>query len=174
MSVRYGVNLQPKKMNDIITFVKAVIIGVLSELLAFFAPIEGNFISLVWLFALNFLFGMLADVLVGREFSMRKAIACITHATMFFALCASLYGIGFYQHLREEMLTQCVSSFCWILIYCYSTNIVRNIRAVLRVETPAYRTVDLLYSVLTLAFVKTLPFMAEILKQRKEERDANK
>ena len=45
-------------MNDFITYVKAIIIGAISELLAFFAPIEGNFISLVWLFALNFLFGM--------------------------------------------------------------------------------------------------------------------
>ena len=161
-------------MSDIITYVKALIIGAVAELLSFFAPIEGNFISLVWLFALNFVFGMLADVLMGRDFSMRKAIACITHAAMFFALCASLYGIGYFQNLREEMLTQCVSSFCWILIYCYSTNIVRNIRSELQAETPAYKAVDMLYNVLTLAFVKALPFMAEILKQRKEEKNANK
>ena len=161
-------------MNDFITFVKAAIIGIVSEMLAFFAPIEGNFIAMVWLFALNFLFGMLADVLAGREFSMRKAIACITHATMFFTLCASLYGIGYFQNMCEEVLNQCVSSFCWILVYCYSTNIVRNIRSVLRNETPAYKAIDLLYSALTLAFVKTLPFVAEIIKQRKEDRNADK
>lgn len=161
-------------MSDFVTYVKAMIIGALSELLAFFAPIGGNFIAMVWLFALNFLFGMLADVLAGRDFSMRKAIACISHATLFFALCASLYGIGHFQNVGDEMLNQCVSSFCWILVYCYSTNIVRNIRSVLRNDTPAYRTLDLLYSALTLAFVKALPFVAEILKQRKEERDANK
>ena len=113
-------------------------------MLAFFAPIENNFIALVWLFALNFLFGLLSDVLRGNDFSMRKAITCLTHATMFFALCASLYGIGHFQNVCEEMLNQCVSSFCWILVYCYSTNIVRNIRCVLRTETPAYRTLDLL------------------------------
>ena len=162
------------RMSDFVTYVKAIIIGAISELLAFFAPIEGNFISLVWLFALNFLFGMLADVLAGRDFSMRKAISCITHATMFFALCASLYGIGYFQSMNAEVLHQCVSSFCWILIYCYSTNIVRNVRCMLRNDTPAYRAVDLLYNVLTLAFVKALPFMEEILKQRKEDRNANK
>ena len=161
-------------MNDFITFVKAAIIGLLSELFAFFAPIGGNFIAMVWLFALNFLFGMLADIVAGRDFSMRKAITCITHATLFFALCASLYGIGYFQNVCEEMLNQCVSSFCWILVYCYSTNIVRNIRCVLRSETPAYKTVDLLYNVLTLAFIKALPFMADIIKQRKEERNADK
>ncbi len=161
-------------MNDFITFIKAAIIGVLSELLAFFAPIEGNFIALVWLFGLNFLFGLLSDVLRGRDFSMRKAITCITHAAMFFALCASLFGIGYFQNVCEEMLNQCVSSFCWILVYCYSTNIVRNIRSVLRCDTPAYKAMDLLYSTLTLAFVKALPFVAEIIKQRKEERDADK
>ena len=161
-------------MNDLITFIKAAIIGILSELFAFFAPIESNFVALVWLFVLNFLFGLFADVISGRDFSMRKAISCLTHAAMFFTLCASLYGIGYFQNMCAEVLHQCVSSFCWILIYCYSTNIVRNIRAVLRVETPAYRAVDLLYSVLTLAFVKTLPFMADILKQRKEDRNANK
>ena len=48
-------------MSDFVTYVKVIIIGAISELLAFFAPIEENFISLVWLFALNFLFGMLAD-----------------------------------------------------------------------------------------------------------------
>ena len=114
-------------MNDIVTFTKAAIIGLVSEMLAFFAPIENNFIALVWLFAMNFLFGLLSDILRGKDFSMRKAIACLTHATMFFALCASLYGIGHFQNVCEEMLNQCVSSFCWILVYCYSTNIVRNI-----------------------------------------------
>lgn len=161
-------------MNDSITFIKATIIGIVSELFAFFAPIENNFVALVWLFALNFVFGLLADALNGREFSMRKAVACVTHATMFFALCASLYGIGFYQKMCTDVLHQCVSSFCWILIYCYSTNIVRNVRSVLRHDTPAYRTIDLLYSTLTLAFVKALPFVGEILKQRKEEMHAGK
>lgn len=161
-------------MSDVITFVKAMIIGVVSELLSFFAPIENNFLALVWLFALNFIFGMLADIFAGRDFSMRKAITCVTHATLFFVLCASLYGIGHYQEVSNEVLHQCVSSFCWILVYCYSTNIVRNVRSVLRPDTPAYRATDLLYSTLTLAFVKALPFVGEILKQRKEEKNGNK
>ena len=161
-------------MSDIVTFIKAMIIGIVSELLAFFAPIGDNFVAMVWLFALNFLFGLLADILAGRDFSMRKAITCITHATLFFALCASLYGIGYYQHMRNEVLQQCVSSFCWILVYCYSTNIVRNVRSMLLHETPAYKALDLLYSTLTLAFVKALPFVGEILKQKREERHENK
>ena len=155
-------------MNDFITFVKAMIIGIVSELFAFFAPIENNFMALVWLFTLNFLFGMLADILAGREFSMRKAFACISHATLFFALCASLYGIGHYQQMNNEVLHQCVSSFCWILVYCYSTNIVRNVRSLLYNNTPAFKAVDLLYNALTLAFIKSLPIFNEILKQRRE------
>lgn len=161
-------------MSDTITFAKAAIIGLLSEFLAFFAPIENNFIALVWLFALNFLFGLLADVLRGRDFSMRKAIACVSHATLFFSLCASLYGIGYFQNVSEEMLNQCVSSFCWILVYCYSTNIVRNVRSMLRNDVPAYKAVDLLYNALTMAYVKGLPYIAEMLKQRKEERHEDK
>ena len=161
-------------MNDFITYFKAVIIGAISELLAFFAPIENNFIALVWLFVLNFIFGLLTDIIQGKDFSMKKAVACITHATMFFALCASLYGIGYFQHVCNEVLGQCVSSFCWILIYCYSTNIVRNIRGILRKETPAYRTVDLLYGVLTLTFIKTMPFIEEIIKQKKLKRYEDK
>ncbi|MBQ2368395.1 MAG: hypothetical protein II296_08770 [Bacteroidaceae bacterium] len=161
-------------MSDAITFTKAAIIGLLSELLAFFAPIENNFIALVWLFALNFLFGLLADVLRGRDFSMRKAITCITHASLFFALCASLYGIGYFQNVSEEMLNQCVSSFCWILVYCYSTNIVRNIRSVVDKETPAYKALDLVYHTLTMAFVRVLPYIGDIIKQKKEERHGNK
>ena len=161
-------------MSDFVTYVKAMIIGVVSEMLAFFAPIGGNFIAMVWLFALNFLFGMLADVVVGKDFSMKKAIACISHATLFFTLCASVYGIGYFQHVNGGVLEQCVSSFCWILVYSYSTNITRNIRSMLRNDTPAYKAVDLLYNALTLAFVKALPFVAEILKQRKEERNENK
>ena len=161
-------------MSDTITFAKAAIIGLLSEFLAFFAPIENNFIALVWLFALNFLFGLLADVLRGKDFSMKKASACITHASLFFALCASLYGIGYFQNVSEEMLNQCVSSFCWILVYCYSTNIVRNIRSVLDKETPAYKAVDLVYHTLTMAFVKALPYVGDIIKQRKVEKNENK
>lgn len=161
-------------MNDVITFTKAAIIGIVSELLAFFAPIENNYIALVWLFGLNFLFGLLADVLRGKDFSMKKAIACITHASLFFALCASLYGIGYFQNVSEEMLNQCVSSFCWILVYCYSTNIVRNIRSVLDKETPAYKALDLVYHTLTMAFVKALPYIGDIIKQKREEKDENK
>jgi hypothetical protein len=44
----------------------------------------------------------------------------------------------------------------------------------LRNDTPAFKAVDLLYNTLTLAFVKTLPFIEEILKQRKEVRNADK
>ena len=161
-------------MNNVITCVKATIIGVASELMAFFAPIENNFIAMVWLFTLNFFFGLLADVIAGRDFSMKKAIACITHATLFFALCASLYGIGYYQNVCNEVLTQCVSSFCWILVYCYTTNIIRNVRGMLQRDTPAYRAADMLYNTLTLAFVKALPFMSEVLKKRKEERHEGK
>lgn len=167
-------HLKRMTMNDFITFVKAMIIGIMSELFAFFAPIGNNFMALVWLFALNFLFGMLADVLTGRDFSMRKAFTCISHATLFFALCASLYGIGHYQQMNNEVLHQCVSSFCWILVYCYSTNIVRNVRSLLRNTTPAFKAVDLLYSALTLTFVKALPFLGEILNQRKEVKNAYK
>lgn len=161
-------------MSDTITFAKAAIIGLLSEFLAFFAPIENNFIALVWLFAMNFFFGLLSDILRGNDFSMRKAIACLTHATMFFALCASLYGIGHFQNVCEEMLNQCVSSFCWILVYCYSTNIVRNIRSVVDKETPAYKALDLVYHTLTMAFVRVLPYIGDIIKQKKDERHENK
>lgn len=161
-------------MSDTITFAKAAIIGLLSELLAFFSPIENNFIALVWLFGLNFLFGLLADVLRGRDFSMKKAITCITHASLFFALCASLYGIGYFQNASEAMLNQCVSSFCWILVYCYSTNIVRNIRSVVDKETPAYKALDLVYHTLTMAFVRVLPYIGDIIKQKKDERHENK
>lgn len=161
-------------MNDVITFTKAAIIGIVSELLAFFAPIENNFIALVWLFGLNFAFGLLADILRGKDFSMRKAITCITHASLFFALCASLYGIGYFQSVSEDMLNQCVSSFCWILVYCYSTNIVRNIRSVLDKETPAYKALDLVYHTLTMAFVKALPYIGDIIQKRKEEKHEDK
>ena len=161
-------------MSDVITFIKAIIIGAVSELLSFFAPIEDNFLAMVWLFGLNFLFGMLADVLDGREFSAKKAFSCVAHAAVFFVLCASMYGIGHYQSMNNAVLQQCVSSFCWILVYCYSTNIVRNVRSMLRREAPAYKAVDMLYNSLTLAFVKGLPIVGEILKQRKEERNENK
>lgn len=161
-------------MNDIITSIKAAIIGTLSSLFAFFAPIENNFVALVWLFALNFFVGLLADVIAGRDFSLKKAISCLSHAAMFFVLCASLYGIGYYQKMSADVLHQCVSSFCWILIYCYSTNIVRNVRSTIKESSPAYRAADLLYKALTLAFVKTLPFVEEILKQRREERNESK
>ena len=84
-------------------------------------------------------------------------------------VCIDTNGSIWNEHVEE-----CVSSFCWILVYCYSTNIVRNIRSVLQNDTPAYKAMDLLYNALTLAFVKGLPFVAEIIKQRKEERNADK
>ena len=66
-------------------YLKNLLIGLATSVAAYLNPISGDIKSLIALFAVNFLFGLLAGLLVHNEsFSFKKAFRCILEAMAFF------------------------------------------------------------------------------------------
>jgi len=147
---------------------RTLIAGLIAGILGWLEPISGDVFTLIYIFALNFLFGYLADrIAAGNDFSLKKAWRCLTEATLFFLLVVSIYGIGKLKH-QPEAAIQCVSTVAYIVMYFYATNILRNLKQVLRPATPAFRVVDFLYYIVSFEIIHRIPFLSDYLNKKQE------
>ncbi|MBR6140902.1 MAG: phage holin family protein [Bacteroidaceae bacterium] len=148
---------------------RTLIAGFLAGVLGWLEPIAGDVFTLIYIFVLNFFFGYLADRIAnGNDFNLKKAWRCLTEAALFFLLVASIYGIGKMKQ-QPDAAIQCVSTVAYIVIYFYSTNILRNLMQVLKPHTPAFRAVDFLYYILSFEIIRKIPLLGEYLNSKKEE-----
>ena len=93
----------------IMDYFKNLLIGLVTGIAAYLNPISGEIKSLIAVFALNFICGLLTALLINHEsFSFKKAWRCIVEATIFFALVSCIYFIGEHKGNPEGAL-QCVS-----------------------------------------------------------------
>lgn len=146
---------------------RTLIAGFLAGVLGWLEPIAGNVFALVNIFVLNFVFGYLAGRLAnGEDFDFKKAWRCISEAGLFFVIVGSIYTIG---RLKEqpEAAVQCVSTVAYVVIYFYTTNILKNMKKFLRTGTPAYRAVDFLYYLLSFEIIHKIPVLGEYLNNGK-------
>lgn len=151
--------------------VKNGMVALTLALLAFLKPIGGEMASLLLVFVLNFLFGYLSGMIAhGEDFSLKKAVVCIGHATCFFVLCVAVYAIG---RMKGQMggAVQCVSFITYMVLYFYGLNILRNMRGIFREGTPPWRVADALYWILRLKFVERIPGLDSYLNRSKDEKD---
>ena len=153
-------------MNEI----KVIIVNILTAVLGFLSPIQDFMVAIVVLFACNFVFGLTADMVTGGEWSWRKAWRFFTHCFVFFVLAAAVFTCGHYMH-NEGGAVQCVSYICYVTIYIYAVNILRNIRHMLLEGSGMYRVVDILYYILTLKAVDRIPYLSEYLKRTNEKKE---
>lgn len=116
---------------------------------AFVFPIRNEIFGLVLLFAVNFLFGLLADLANHRDWSFKKAFRMFRDAAIFFVMVASIYFLGFLKG-EEAATMQCISFLTYVAIYFYGTNILRNARMVTQEQSTLYRILDFLYYVCSL------------------------
>ena len=71
--------------------VQKMIIGAVACIWAYLDPITGNIKSLVAIFLINFLFGLLDGLISkGESFDFKKAFKCIGEAMTFFLLVSSI------------------------------------------------------------------------------------
>lgn len=151
--------------------VKNVIIGILLAILAYLEPIEGELQTLFLVFFLNFLFGYLSGMVKGEDFSLKKAVVCIGHATVFFVLCAAVYVVG---RLKGQMsgAVQCVSFITYLIMYFYGLNILRNCKKIFKEDTPPWHVVNVLYYILRFKFIEKIPYLSSYLDMSKDEAEA--
>lgn len=145
-------SLNCKKMEQI----KNVIVWILAAVGSYFAPIQSIFLGVVWVFALNFLFGLLNGLIVKDEdFSLKKACICFLEATVLFVLMSSIFFVG-EKIGNPSGALQCITGIVYALIYFYSVNILRNIKGIF----PDNRLIAFLYMVVSIEFVKKIPYLA--------------
>lgn len=152
--------------------IKNMIVGIVLAILAYLEPIDGELKSLFLVFFLNFVFGYLSGMVKGEDFSLKKALLCIGHATIFFILCASVYIIGKAKGQIEGSV-QCVSFITYLVLYFYSLNILRNCKKIFKDGTAPWHVVNTLYFILRFKFIEQLPYLKNYLDMQTEKENHN-
>ena len=148
----------------IMDYFKNLLIGLVTGIAAYLNPISGEIKSLIAVFALNFICGLLTALLINHEsFSFKKAWRCIVEATIFFALVSCIYFIGEHKGNPEGAL-QCVSFITYSVFYFYGVNTLRN----LNILFPESKVIRFLFYVLSFEVVKKIPYMQQFINKEKE------
>lgn len=152
--------------------IRQVLVGIVVAVMAFLKPIEGELSSLFLIFFLNFLFGYLTGSIAnGEKFDIKKAVRCIGEATVFFILCLAVFMLGRFKGADAGAL-QCESFITYVIIYLYSTNILRNLQMLFKKGTTPWMVISFLYYVLRFKFVEKIPYLSEYLNViNKEEKE---
>lgn len=145
-------------------YLKNLFVGLVTGVAAYLNPISGDIKSLIALFAVNFLFGLMAGLLVNNEtFSFKKAFRCILEAMAFFVLISAIYYIG-EQKGNIDGALQCVSFVTYSVFYFYGVNVLRNWKQLCRQESATYKCVAFIYYVVSVEFIKNIPFLSNYQK----------
>ena len=137
---------------------KSMLIMVVGGVLSLLSPIEKFMWAMIVLFILNFMFGLLSAIVNKEGWSTKKAMWFFGYCAIFFVTCASLFVIGHFMGQPDEAQAV-VKCICFLAVYIFSVNIVRNWRSVLVKGTAWYKFVDLLYYVLTMEVIEKLPMV---------------
>lgn len=148
---------------DYFTTVKAVIVGIFSAIMAFLEPLAGDLEAMLILFATNAVFGIIADIVDGRKWDKRKIRMAFVEALLFFLFVFLIFSIGNLKGNMDGAL-QCVSFVSYSLIYYYGTNICRNMMNVLPDESTGHKCFAFIYYLLSVEFIKKIPFLAQYFK----------
>jgi hypothetical protein len=148
--------------DDFMNEIKVFFVAVVSALLSLLSPIKDYFHAMIIVFVINFLCGLIADYRSGGKWSMKKAMVFFYHILVFSLLASSIFVIGHFMHNREEALF-CVKTLCFIALWFYSINILKNLRIMLIDKTPMWNLVNFLYFIVSLKMVNKIPFLNDYL-----------
>lgn len=154
-------------------YFKEIITGIFLAVLAYLKPIESELWTLFLIFFTNFVFGYLSGMIANNEeWDNKKALRCVGEATVFFALCLIIYGIGRLKGQMQGAL-QCVSFITYVIIYFYGLNVLKNCKKIFKPNTSPWMVVSFLYYVLRFKFVERIPFLSNFLNTKQEEVNHN-
>lgn len=156
-------------MNNL-TELKTLILTILGLLTSMFSPINDFMLAMLILLTLNFIFGIAADVVSGNGWSWKKAAMFFVFTGGLFLTFASMFAVGHFLHTPGEAAL-CVKYACFIAVWVFGTNILRNWRSMLRKGTATYKFVDILLYVLTIQFVEKLPYVKKWQEEQEQARN---
>lgn len=125
----------------------------IAAIVAYFEPVHHLLIAILFLIALNFVAGFIADLTANKNsFSFKKAFTSIREALVFLLLLASIYFIGDHLQAKNEIM-QVISTITYALAYFYSVNILKNIRQIF----PQSKIINIIYDLLSVEILSRLP-----------------
>lgn len=140
--------------------------------LSLLVPIRDFMIAMMVLFGLNLVFGIVAAVFNGEEWSWKKFGMFFVCCAVFFVTVAALFIIGHFLHSDTEALF-CVKWVCIAATYLFVTNILKNLRRMLVAGTPFYKLVDYAYYALTIGFVEKFPMFKKYQEYKNNKENGN-
>lgn len=150
-----------------LTELKALAITVFGLLASLFSPIEDFMVAMMILLTVNLAFGVASAWASGERWSWKKASMFFVFCFGLFGTFASMFAVGHFLH-QDSDAAMCVKYACFIAVWVFGTNILKNWRKMLKEGTATWKFVDILLYVLTVQFVEKLPFV----KKWQEEREA--
>lgn len=154
-------------MEEILAFIKAVIISFFSAVAAYFLPIGPFIVVIITAFFLNFITGLSSGFIVHDEsFNFKKALHTLIEVAIYMIIVASAFFIGDKMNDREAVLNV-IYGVTYAFIYFYAVNILKNLKRLF----PSSRGINFLHFTLSLEFIKRIPFMTDFLKYESKKAD---
>ena len=145
--------------------IKTTVVAVTMQMLAYFKPLDDEIFILCMIFIVNFVSGLLNDLIVNNNsFSFKKAWRCVTEVTVFFTMCLVIFTFG-EKKGWEDRSTQAVSFLTYVITWFYSQNILRNLKGMMTPGSAAHGVISFLYYVVSVEFVKKIPYLKQWMNE---------
>lgn len=152
------------------TEIKGFLIAAASAVLSFFMPIGDFIVAMIMLFMVNFMFGLLADIVNGKGWDKRKANNFFLYCLVFFVVAVSIFIIGHLLHAHDEAV-QGVKYLCVVSVWFFGVNISRNWMQITRKGSTFHRIAYFMYYVLSMEFVTRIPFLKQFIEEKEQENE---
>lgn len=138
--------------------------------ISYIAPIYDYVIIIAYIFLINFIIGLIEDIIVKHKtFKCKKFYFCLCEMLVFYLLVGSVYFIGNKFH-NKAMALQCISAIVSIVTYFYSLNILTNIKSLL----PNNRAISFIHYIVSFEIVKKIPYFKEFETHEASESNRRK
>ena len=148
---------------------KGLVVTVVGLMASLFAPILDFMMAMLILLTVNLVFGIASAWAAGERWSWKKASMFFVFCFGLFGTFASMFAVGHFLHEDAEAAL-CVKYACFIAVWVFGTNILKNWRKMLKEGTATWKFVDILLYVLTVQFVEKLPWVKKWQSEQEEKR----
>lgn len=150
---------------EMVTSIKNLLATLFSVTFAYFAPVTDIVFVIFYIFAINCVAGMVADIVAKHQrFSNKKFFHCLLETLVFYVIVLSIYVIG--EKMKSvDGAMQCITGIVYAIIYFYSVNTLRNLRKLF----PKSRPLNFMYYVLSFEVVRKIPYLQQFIDKEKEE-----
>lgn len=146
--------------------IKSFMIAAMSAVLSFFMPIGDFIVGMIVLFIVNFVFGLLADIVHGKGWDKKKANTFFLYCLVFFAIALFIFTIGHLLHAHDEAI-QGVKYLCVVSLWFFGVNISRNWMQITPEGSTFHKLAHFIYYILSMQIVERIPFLSNFIREEK-------